>query len=176
MRLAVTGLKGGRVDVGRVMNDPRNRPKIIRILEREAVAVEDAGSDIAETDLHRRPDDRRTPESLAHGAHYHDSWAHGPVDFQGNRAEIKVGNTHPAARMVEGGTDAHSITPVTAQRLAFPYNGGGRGRPNRKGSFAVAWSDAPTTKRKAVNHPGAAAHRILYRAVVRAVSTSRLRR
>lgn len=162
----------------RIIADPRNTPKLKAIARREVRQMAEAGEAISETDLNRRPSDRRTRESLAHGAEYHDSWATTEPRLEGDRIIAKAGNTHPFAPAVEAGTPAHAIVPRAGGPgvLKFPFNGGGRGAPNRKGAFAVAWGEAPTMRSNGVGHPGAVAHRIMYRAVIRWKSQSRLRR
>lgn len=166
---------GSMVELGRLFASRKRRTAAVVILTREAAEVAKAGKVIAENDLHRRDANRRTDESLAHGAEYHDSFEVAAPRISADRIEIRVGNTHPAARIIEGGSNPHPITPRRRQ-LAFPFNGGARGGPNRKGGFAVAWGSAPVMRSDGVAHPGSAPKRILYRAVVRWRSTSRLRR
>lgn len=153
----------------RLLADPRRRSGVVTLLNNEGRKMREIAEQISEDELHRRPDDRRTPESLAHGKEYHDSWRVVPAKEQGyDKITVKIGNDHPAARIIENGAKPHTIqAPSDDPRdaLVFPFIGPvGRGGPGRKGGFAVPWGSAPEFFGTEVNHPGVGAHRIGRRA------------
>lgn len=177
MRYEVADVRGSnQVVLGRLFADRQRRQRAVVILNAEASAIAAAGKEIAEHDLHRRPANRRTAESLAHGAEYHDSFKVEDPKITNSRIEIRVGNTHPMAKLIEGGSPEHPITPTTGPLLVFPFRPGTRGAPNRKGDFAVAFGEGPKRASRGVRHPGTAAKRIMYRAMLRGVSRSKYRR
>jgi len=146
-----------------LLSKPQNRSAASRILNRESQTIADAAQLLAERELHRRPDSRRTHESLQHGREYHDSFEIVPAKLIGaDRMRAAVVNTHPFARAVENGTPAHEITPSEAPQLRFPFNRGPRGGVGVLGGFAVNWGGNSFIGQR-VSHPGAHGHRILAR-------------
>ena len=156
--------------IRRNLETPRNRATAARLLNRESEKVKAICEEIAEADLHRRPDNRRSAESLAHGAEYHDSFEIVPAN-QGDgldNMEVRVRNTHPAAHILEFGADPHAIPASSAPDLVFPYKGSGLGgRVGSKGTFAVNWGGAIRFQGKSVDHPGVEPRRIMRRAMQR---------
>lgn len=153
--------------IGKALGSRRAGTLAQVIANKEGQKVKRIAERIAKDELHRRPDDRRTQSSLAHGKEYHDSF----VVRQGERtgqtaAEVKIGNTHPAHAIIEKGSKEHPI-PTGSKGLIFPWKGLAtqRSGPGRKGNFAVAYGEAPTRKEPiGVQHPGTEAHNIMPRA------------
>lgn len=151
---------------------PRTRGTAVRIMQRTAQQVADECKLLAEEELHRRPDHRRSEESLAHGAEYHDSFVIVPARDTGyDKLRVGVTNTHPAAKILELGADEHVIRArAGGPDLNFPWIGYpvGRGGPGAKNPFAVVASgQTGEMTRRRVNHPGVGPRRILSRSLRR---------
>lgn len=146
-----------------LLSKPKNRATVSRILNAESAKIAAAAQQLAEQEVHRRPDSRRTRESLEHGREYHDSFEVVPAKLLGvDKLRAAVVNTHPMARAVENGTPAHEITAREAPQLRFPFNRGPRGGVGVLGGFAVNWGGNSFIGQR-VSHTGARGHRILAR-------------
>lgn len=147
--------------------DPKLRSAAARILNRESEKVRVIAKEITEKEIHRRPQERRTKISLAHGAELHDSFEVVPAREVGpNQMKVSIRNTHPAFAAVNNGTPPHRIEPRVAKTLAFPFRGPvGKGQVGKLGTFAVRTGDAPMFYPQGVDHPGAQGHQILQRAL-----------
>lgn len=154
---------GGTDYLRHLLDDPKNRAVVARILNDESRALKATCEEVAEEDLHRRPTERRTRESLAHGPEYHDSFEIIEAKQLGpNKMKTGVENTHPFARAVEHGTPAHEIR--SSGRMNFPWNLRRQGPHDGAGigDFLVD-GDANFSGFK-VSHTGAGAKRIMARA------------
>ena len=165
--------------IERALTSPQARGHLTRVANAESRKIKAFAEEIAEEELHRRPDDRRTAESLAHGKEYHDSFEIIPADSS-NPSKVRAGitNTHPAAAIIENGSDGHPIEARSAKRLIFPSGGAAGGivpvpgkhsnfRQGQKGTFPVEITPENKTTAIIVNHPGTAPRRILARAADR---------
>lgn len=154
----------GEAYLRNLLQQPRMRPVVSRILNDASRDLKIVCEEVANEDLHRRPDDRRTKESLAHGPSYHESFEIITAKEAGpDKMKSGVRNTHPFARAVEHGTPAHLIVsypgkqsfPWNLQRLG-PHNGAGMGDFLVTGDRNFAGN--------VVRHTGAGAKRIMARA------------
>jgi hypothetical protein len=167
--------------IDKALESPKARATLARVANDESRKMVVIAQQLANNELHRRPADRRTKESLAHGAEYHDSFVIIPADTS-NPSKVRAGitNTHPAAGIIENGSPPHYIIANTSSQLAFPWDppstaGGIRRvagksssfRQGTKGVFPVAYGDAPTMHANSVLHPGSEPKRILARAADR---------
>lgn len=162
--------------IGKALGSRKARTLAQVIANKEGQKVKRIAERIAREELHRRPDNRRTKSSLSHGKEYHDSF----VVRQGERtgqtaAEVKIGNTHPAHAIIEKGSKGHPI-PTGSKELIFPWDGAAiqKSGAGRKGSFPVAYGEAPTRKEPVgVQHPGTDPHHIMDRAAREYASKSK---
>ena len=156
---------------------PQAKGQLTRRVNREGQKLLEIAQGLAEKELHRRPAERRTKESLAHGKEYHDSFYVKTANPRSPReVAIRVGNDHPAASIIEDGAVPHYIFANTSSGLRFPGSGGeeARGgivpvkgkhsnfRQGKKGTFPV--NGPPWAYRDVVEHPGVNPRRILARA------------
>jgi len=123
------------------------------IAEKMGQGVVKEAKQIAEVELHRRPTERRTKESLRHGAEYHDSFFY-RVNMAGYPRQILVecGNRHPAAPIIRKGSTPHQI-PSTPGWIRFPAGKGSHVARGSKGTWAVNGPPWVSTT-VAVEHPG----------------------
>lgn len=161
-----------RAKLEEYQRSPAGRSQLARIANRESREMALIAAEIAEEDLHQRDDpSRRSALSLSHGKRLHESFEAVPAKEIGYKARAGVRNTHPAFRMVEGGTAPHVISAKrTPPTMVFPWDGTrgeSGGKAGVKGTFAIGWGDAPLFVGPTVNHPGAEPRRILPRAVRR---------
>jgi hypothetical protein len=148
--------------------NPNTLAVAARLVNDESRILKATCEAVANEELHRRPEGRRSPKSAAHGAHYHDSFVIVTAKEQGYaNVRAVVGNSHPAAHIIEKGAAPHEIRASNAKALKFPFNGGARGGVGSKGGFAVNWGDGETMNRARVSHPGTTAHQIMARATRR---------
>lgn len=146
--------------------NPKTRAVVSRKLNAESAYIAQQCKLVAEGELHRRPDDRRTPLSLAYGKHYVDSFEAVPAREVGaNKLRVVVRNDHPAHPMVEKGTVPHTIAARNAKQLVFPYVGypAGHGGPNTFAAWIVSGDKDTLFVGQEVQHPGAAPHEIMRR-------------
>lgn len=156
-----------RAKLEHLLSNPKTRAAVARKLNRESEYIAQMCTQTAETELHRRSDDRRTDLSKSHGTHYVDSFVAVPAKEVGvDKLRVAVRNTHPAHRFVEKGTQPHRIEASQANVLHFPYAGspGGHGGPRTFAPWAVEWSDTDGAFfGQGVDHPGAVRHEIMRR-------------
>lgn len=202
--MAVARQTSVRIDQAKLMRliekaieSPKARATLARVANDESRKIVAIAKELAEAELHRRPVNRRTKESLEHGAEYHDSFVIIPADTS-NPSKVRAGitNTHPAARRIEKGTRGHDIPLGGAggKKLRFPGDdvgeylvdpsrrGGIRtkdfwGRnPRRREGVAGSWPliGPPWVFREQVSHPGTEPKRILERAADRYRKSTRL--
>lgn len=186
--MAVARQTSVRIDQAKLMRliekaieSPKARATLARVANDESRKIVVIAKELAEAELHRRPVNRRTKESLEHGAEYHDSFVIIPADTS-NPSKVRAGitNTHPAAGIIENGSPPHYIIANTSSQLAFPWDppstaGGIRQVPGKsasfrqgtKGLFPVDYNSAPTFHTNSVLHPGSEPKRILARAADR---------
>ena len=186
--MAVARQTSVRIDQAKLMRliekaieSPKARATLARVANDESRKIVVIAKELAEAELHRRPVNRRTKESLEHGAEYHDSFVIIPADTS-NPSKVRAGitNTHPAAGIIENGSPPHYIIANTSSQLAFPWDppstaGGIRQVPVKsasfrqgtKGLFPVDYNSAPTFHTNSVLHPGSEPKRILARAADR---------
>lgn len=149
----------------------KGRAVLARVANGESRKIVVIAEEVAREDLHQRSDpSRRSPLSKSHGKRLHESFEAVPAKEVGYKMRAGIRNTHPAFKMVDGGTRPHVIVARQRPDLVFPWDGtrgAHGGRPGVKGSFAVEWGEAPTFVGPTVDHPGAAPRRILQRAVRR---------
>jgi len=156
---------GGREYLRGLLNKPNQRAVVSRIINDESRALKVVCEEVSDEDLHRRPDERRSRESLAHGAEYHDSWEIIEARESGaDKLQAGVRNTHPFARAVERGTPAHMIRSYGAGELRFPWNGRRTGPHDGGGLGDFLVSGGRNFSGFKVSHPGAGAKRIAARA------------
>jgi hypothetical protein len=164
--------------IDKALDSPKARAKLARIANDESRKMVVIAEQVAEEELHRRPDNRRTAESLAHGKEYHDSFEVIPADVS-NPSKVRAGitNRHPMARLIEHGSRRHPITPRGNYKLAFPSEGGANQtggivpvpgkhpnfRQGIRGEFPIEITSENITFRSMVDHPGTAPKRILQR-------------
>ena len=151
-----------------LLNDPRRRGVVTRILNAESRKILKVAEELAEDELHRRPDDRRSKESLAHGKHYHDSFRIIDAKERNGRLQAGITNDHPAAMVIEKGAKPHPIDASDPDHplfwpLSVRSSAGGVGQ---LGSFPVTFEEAQSGSGAAlqVDHPGVQPHRIMRRA------------
>ena len=167
--------------IERAIESPKARATLARVANDESRKIVVIAKGLAEAELHRRPVNRRTKESLEHGAEYHDSFVIIPADTS-NPSKVRAGitNTHPAAGIIEYGTRRKDYPIPARALLVFPWDppsvrGGIRRvqgkapqfREGAKGQFPVAYSDGPIVAFPRVKHPGTEPKRILARAADR---------
>jgi hypothetical protein len=110
---------------------------------------------------------------LAHGAEYHDSFAYDARGSDVEALQVRVGNSHPAAAIIEFGSKGHPITKRSGRvGMVFPFDVeyGPYGKTSGVNSLSQApidWFDAGYVEARHVEHPGTNAHRILRRAAER---------
>lgn len=123
---------------------------------------------IAEEILHRRPENRRTKSSLAHGKEYHDSYTVTPMSPRSDEAAaVMVTNDHPAHAIIEKGSRGHKI-PSSPGLVSFPWDPPStKGTPTTKGVFTIEHKGELNDAFAQVEHPGTAPKRILRNAVTR---------
>ena len=109
--------------IDKALESPKARAHLARVANDESRKIVVIAQQLAEAELHRRPADRRTKESLAHGAEYHDSFVIIPADTS-NPSKVRAGitNTHPAAGIIENGSPPHYIVANSSSQLAFPWD------------------------------------------------------
>lgn len=163
--------------VANALDNPRARATLSRIANEQGRKTVAIAKELAEAELHRRPANRRTAESLAHGKEYHDSFGF-RVDMSNPvRVRVHIYNDHPAAGIIEHGSEGHTISshgpllrfpddPALAPGGIFPVSGK---HPNfRRGAAGVfPMSGPPWRFQASVEHPGTKPHRILIRALDR---------
>ena len=100
--------------IERAIESPKARATLARVANDESRKIVVIAKELAEAELHRRPVNRRTKESLEHGAEYHDSFVIIPADTS-NPSKVRAGitNTHPAAGIIENGSPPHYIIANT---------------------------------------------------------------
>lgn len=181
-------MRGGsttiRIDKGKLdraienaLMNPRAKATLSRIANEQGRRVAFFAEQLAEEELNRRPEERRTAESRAHGKEYHDSFSF-VVDMSNPRKiRIALQNDHPAARRIEKGTRRHDIPvsgttyqrfpgdPTEARGGIFPVAGKGALRRGQKGQFPI--EGPPWVHTYKVDHPGTAARNIMARALDR---------
>lgn len=164
--------------INRALESPRAKATLARIANDESRKMVVIAEQVAEEELHRRPEERRTRESLAHGKEYHDSFVIIPADTS-NPTKVRAGitNTHPAAAIIEKGSRPHTIQATGSPgRLVFPWDppserGGIRQVPGMapqfrqgvRGEFPIAYSEGEISAFNHVSHPGTEPKRILER-------------
>jgi hypothetical protein len=163
--------------IERALESPRAKATLARVANNESRKMVAIAEQIANEELHRRPADRRTKASLAHGKEYHDSFVIIPADTS-NPTKVRAGitNTHPAAAIIEYGSSPHYMIAGSSSKMVFPWDppstpGGIRPVPGKspnfrqgtKGIFPVPYGSAPTYAFDAVLHPGTEPKRILER-------------
>ena len=171
--------------IANALNNPKAKATLSRLANDQGRKLVVIAKEIADAELHRRPNDRRTAESLAHGKEYHDSFGY-RVDLSNPaRVKVYVTNNHPAAGIIDNGSSGHTITarskllrfpgdPATRVGGIFPVPGQ---HPNfkrgRAGDFPIA--GPPWAFAGSVEHPGTKPHRILIRALDRYRKSTRSR-
>lgn len=154
---------GGADYLRKLLDQPNQRAVVSRILNDESRKLKVICEQVAEESVHRRPDDRRTRESLAHGPEYHDSFEIVKAKTIGaDKIKAGVENTHPFARAVEKGTPAHPIVSEGFQ--VFPWNGQRNGPNDGAGMGDFLVSGARNARARVVNHTGAGAKNVMRRA------------
>lgn len=163
--------------IERALESPKAKATLARVANDESRKMVVIAEQIAGEELHRRPADRRTEASLAHGKEYHDSFVIIPADTT-NPTKVRAGitNTHPAAAIIEYGSEPHYMIAGSTSNMVFPWDppstaGGIRQVPGKssnfrqgtKGIFPVAYNSAPTHAFESVLHPGTEPKRILER-------------
>lgn len=85
--MAVARQTSVRIDQAKLMRliekaieSPKARATLARVANDESRKIVVIAKELAEAELHRRPVNRRTKESLEHGAEYHDSFVIIPAD------------------------------------------------------------------------------------------------
>ncbi len=176
--------------IDKALESPKARAHLARVANDESRKIVVIAQQLANNELHRRPADRRTKESLAHGAEYHDSFVIIPADTS-NPSKVRAGitNTHPMAALIEHGSKGHDI-PLgggSGKKLKFPgdedggytvdksLRGGIRTKdfwganPRRREGVIGMWklSGPPWTYPEDVRHPGTEPKHILARAADR---------
>lgn len=163
-----------KVDVSRLQRrklvdfnaNPRQRAAASRILRHEARNFVGICQSIAEAEFRTdRPQKRRRSK----GPHYKDSFFYTPATQDSiGRMRVGFGNRHPAANIIEGGSQPHSIPSSGETYLRFPFKPGAA--RSRLGGPPGDW---PTDFRQggkvysqvgSVHHPGTPAFRIIRRA------------
>lgn len=176
VKIGKIGVPPGEVErLRNLLASPKRRAAVSRVLNRESVKVKAICEQVAEESLHRRPDSRRTKESLAHGPEYHDSF-HVLTAREVGVDKLKSGvyNDHPAAVKVEKGTNPHPIPASNAPKMIFPFNRkapAGRNTGLGLGNFPV--TGPPLGAAVVVDHPGSAPKRVMARARRRYLDRSR---
>lgn len=183
----------GTRDIARTMQlnaTPRGRATAARILNYHARRIVKIAEEIAAAEFRQdRPEGRRPPENQDK-PHYVQSFKILPAtQVSINRQEVRWGNTHPAAHIIEKGAREHTITARTRYPyasgtglgpgqpgfLVFPYKPGAT-RANTPGGPPGNWPVDFANGRRGggskavvpeVQHPGSPAFRILERAIRR---------
>lgn len=161
--------------VAKVQTDPATYRSARRLMLQDAQVIVDEAKKIAEAELHRRSSSRRTNESLAHGAEYHDSFKYNARGSDVRSLHVRVGNTHPIATIIEKGSGEHPIYAKSNLKIGmtFPWDNatifGKTSGVNSKSQAWIDWTDVDSVSMHVftVEHPGTNAHRILRRAAER---------
>lgn len=175
VKIGKIGVAPGEVErLRNLLASPKRRAAVSRAVNLQSEVLKAICIEVAEEDIHHRPDSRRTRESLAHGAEYHDSFKVIPAKEVGvDRLKAAVVNDHPFARAVEKGTPAHQITASEAPKMIFPWNRQRNGPHDGRGMGNFLVTGKPTAGAKLVNHPGAGSKRVMERARRRYLARSR---
>lgn len=163
--------------IANALSNPRARATLSRLANEQGRKTVVIAEELANAELHRRPGDRRTAESLAHGKEYHDSFGFRVDMSNPTRIKVHIYNNHPAAGIIEHGSEPHEIKPH-GDLLRFPGNpsirpGGifpvaGKHPNFRRGAAGVfPITGPPWAYAQWVDHPGTKPHRILIRALDR---------